>query len=1742
MNPGTHHCRRTRLAALLCAVLLLSPSSALAQPQGGAYQLTRSVVAGGGGASGAEAQRLEGTIGQATAATSTGGGYAVASGFFSAGGAEAASQPPVAGDDLYAANAGETLSVAAPGVLENDFDPEGGALSASLVSGAANGALTLNADGSFTYTPAAGFSGSDSFTYSASDGGGGSDTATVRISVSQPGATFVVNTTEGAVGRGPCDAHCTLPEAVRAAERAPGPNVITFAIPTTDPGYDAAAGAHTIRLTRELELEGDVTINGPGAGRLVVRGRNDEFEFSAVFVVHAGAAVAGASISGLTITGGRNINGGGVVNAGTLTLTDCVVAGNAAVNFSSDAEGGGIYNAGTLTLVSTTVSGNTSQRRGGGIYNAFEATLRLAGSTVSGNSAPNGGGIYNQNADAEVRASTISGNTAGNFGAGIYNRRGKLALVNSTLADNTAGGAAGGGLYTEGPGQDVTVRASTVTRNRAANTAGGVYNAGGGGLFAVHSSIVAGNTAGIQEEGFNPSDVDDEGGGMTSLGYNLVGETRFSGHVFTQPTDITNVDPKLDPAGLASNGGPTRTVRLLSDSPAVNKGDDALLAAPHNLATDQRGMARKVGAAVDVGAYEVQSLPQTGPTLVVNSTADPGDGVCDTAECTLREAIAAANADAALTSITFALGAGTPSVTLQSSLPVISAPVHIDGATGGATRVEINGNRVATDGLSLNAAGGGSTIRRLVINRVAGTAAGRTGNAIKLSRSDNNTVEGCLLGTNADGTAVTGFTNAVAGVFVFESKNNRIGGTEGTTPGGSCTGACNLISGNGIFGVYVEAFTRDSDSNVISGNFIGTDVTGTAALGNGTGHGVALLNRSHHNLVGGAAPAARNVISGNDSVGILISAGDARGNRVEGNFIGTDTTGTLTLGNGASGAANQPGAGVFLSQGASDNTIGGAAPGAGNLIAFNVGAGVRLGDPGEGAVAAGSGNSILGNSIHSNEALGISLSDGPGTTVKANDAGDADSGTNELQNFPVLSSAASDSSTTRIEGTLNSSADSRFRVEFFSSPTCDPSGHGEGQVFLGSASVTTAGNDAAFTFDTSQPLAAGHFVTATATDVTPYDHDANAATPAVPRNNTSEFSACVAAAAVPTEAFVEFTQTGFGAGENQGPVAVTVRRTGAPQAFSVTLTAASGTATAGADFEDVSRTLHFAAGETEKTVQLALIDDPLFEGEERATLTLTDPTGGVQLGTQSTFGLIIFSDDPLPTASLSPSALHVMEPASGTREVALRLRLSNPSASAVTVTYSTHDATASAAGDYAAIDEATATFRPGETETTVTLTVNSDGVQESAEMFFVALEQASGANTSPPAFVHITTPVAAGGVLVSEFRFRGPDPDGDGPLTGALDEFIELYNNTDADIAVGATDGSGGWAVVAHDGSAATVLATIPGGTVIPARSHYLVANSAGYSLGASPSGDGSEGAAAVSAATPDLAYTSDIPDAAGVALFSVADPAGYADARLDSAGFSSLPPGSPYYEGTPLASPVTAAAEHSFVRRLAAGRPQDTDDNAADFVLVSTDPAAAAGSVLGAPGPENLSSPVQRNARVKASLIDPAVSHAADPNTVRRQCGDAEECLPGRSRLGTFSIRRRWTNNTGANVTALRFRIVNVTAGPAPAGTADLRAITSEGVTGVALAGGGVVAIEGTTLDPAPVQPAGGGLNSTLAAGTVTTSAPLAPGASVNLQFLLGVEQSGAYRFFVNVEAATDSAGDAPSRQKQTPARKGAR
>jgi hypothetical protein len=510
-------------------------------------------------------------------------------------------------------------------------------------------------------------------------------------------------------------------------------------------------------------------------------------------------------------------------------------------------------------------------------------------------------------------------------------------------------------------------------------------------------------------------------------------------------------------------------------------------------------------------------------TFTVTNTNDSGTG-------SLRQAMLNANANPGLDTIVFNISGAAPhTITLTSALPTITDAVTIDGTSepdfAGSPVIELNGASAGDDANGLTITAGNSTVRGLVINRFT-TVNYTGGHGIELSTNGGNIIEGNFIGTDVTGRQARG--NGLEGVFVNQSPNNTIGGTTAA--------ARNVISGNGEDGIVI--YSSASSGNTVQGNYIGTDLTGSADLGNfleGLG-----INRAPNNRIGGTTAGAGNVISGNDGAGLAIFLDGASGNLVQRNFIGADNDGSASLGNTYDGviillnvSANTTGgpndvAGNVISangrdgvriwglgSGASDNLVqgnyvgtqangtsrlGNAANGvaillsandnmtggslsSGNVIAYNGGSGVLIDQ--------GIGNGVKCNSIFANSGLGVDLG---GDGMTPNDPNDADLGANQMQNYPVLSSAFTCVGTT-IQGSLNSKPNTSFTVEFFANSSCHPTGNGDGEQFIGSATVTTNGSGTAtFAYTPSTTLTGGQYVTARA-----YDSS----------NNTSEFSACL---------------------------------------------------------------------------------------------------------------------------------------------------------------------------------------------------------------------------------------------------------------------------------------------------------------------------------------------------------------------------------------------------------------------------------------------------------------------------------------------------------------------------------------------------------------------------------------------------------------------------------------------------------
>ncbi|WP_138504255.1 DUF4347 domain-containing protein [Nostoc sp. PA-18-2419] len=418
--------------------------------------------------------------------------------------------------------------------------------------------------------------------------------------------TVVTNTNDSGKG--------SLRQAILNANATAGANTITFA------GSVFADGVpDVITLTSgQLAITDDLTIVGTGASKLTISGNNASGVFE---ITGTGTDV---SIDGLKIANADNVIYGSILlnSNASLNLTNSTV-------LDSQGAVGGIFNRGNLSLTNTTVSGNQGSLLGGGIFNT--GTLSLTNSTISNNTANTsyistyGGGIFNTGT-LKITNSTISNNSIdarglerggpapiNTYGGGIYNS-GTADITNSTVFGNFSN-YNGGGIFNTGT---LTLTNDTITNNKADaifenGNGGGVFN-DSKGTVVVGNTIVAGNSA------VNAPDSPDVFGSFTDAGNNLIGNNTGSTGFTTSTlvgTSSNPIDPKL--GQLQDNGGPTLTQDLLTGSPAINAGNNALI--PAGVTTDQRGSGfnRISGGKVDIGADELQS---DGLNLTGTSGAD----------------------------------------------------------------------------------------------------------------------------------------------------------------------------------------------------------------------------------------------------------------------------------------------------------------------------------------------------------------------------------------------------------------------------------------------------------------------------------------------------------------------------------------------------------------------------------------------------------------------------------------------------------------------------------------------------------------------------------------------------------------------------------------------------------------------------------------------------------------------------------------------------------------------------------------------------------------------------------------------------------------------------------------------------------------------------------------------------------------------------------------------------------------
>jgi probable HAF family extracellular repeat protein len=503
-----------------------------------------------------------------------------------------------------------------------------------------------------------------------------------------------------------------------------------------------------------LNVANSVTITGPGQDKLTVDGQHVSQVFTAWLPDKT------VTISGLTIANGGShsyyCDGGGVFNAGALTLSDCTLSGNSALY-----SGGGVSSSGYLRITRCTLSGNwagvTDAYEGGGavacLAQGANATLIIESSVLTNNTAPYGGGIsiyveggagFPALASVTVTDSTLSGNSANvssGLGGGMAIQVGgdnptdssaMVAVENSTLSGNSAnvpttdgvegcgiGGAIANAAW--GGGATLTVENSTLSGNWASgggNGYGGAiynFNSTGSALVTLDNCTLSGNyddlgACGIGVVGGgvatvkntilanNPSGAnlavgDPTTDTITSDGYNLCADG--GGGFLTATGDQINKDPVLGP--LADNGGPTWTCALLPGSPAIDAAASTD-SAGNPVTTDQRGVTRPQGAANDIGAFELEEKTQT--TIVANkASARYGD-----ASAPLTATVTAQSPSTAIVNegtVTFTVTQGGTVIGTVTSGTVAngsaSASLPLAGVNAGSYAINANYNPAANN-------------------------------------------------------------------------------------------------------------------------------------------------------------------------------------------------------------------------------------------------------------------------------------------------------------------------------------------------------------------------------------------------------------------------------------------------------------------------------------------------------------------------------------------------------------------------------------------------------------------------------------------------------------------------------------------------------------------------------------------------------------------------------------------------------------------------------------------------------------------------------------------------------------------------------------------------------------------------------------------------------------------------------------------------------------------------------------
>jgi hypothetical protein len=1122
---------------------------------------------------------------------------------------------------------------------------------------------------------------------------------------------------------------------------------------TSQPGYASApivelngatAGGIGLRfLANSCSVRG-LSVHGFESG-ISIEGNTSSVKANWIGLTAAGSGGAGNSESGLMLAGDFGVVGG------TTAADRNVISGNGGEGLflSAGAANNAIYN----NYIGLNPAG--TEAIGNGAYgirsladeNNFGSAIAGTGNVISGNDR----GVSLESTG--LAGSSMRGNIIGLNAAGTA----KVPNNESGLELNSANNQIGGPLAAErnvisGNGGDGLVLSEGATNNAIENTYIGLNAAGtaalGNGGYGIRSfaddndfgsaiagtgNVISGNDRGVSLEstglagssmrgniiglnaagtakvpnngsGLELGSANNEIGGPLAAERNVISGNGDDGLVLSEGAtnnSIYNNYIGLNAAGTAALGNGGYGIRSFADD---NDFGSAIAGTGNVISGNERGVSLEstglVGSSmrgniIGLNAAGTAKVPNNGSGLELGSSNNEIGG-----PLAAERNVISGNGGAGVTIDSGQTGnvvrgnsigtnaAGDTAMGNAGAGVVISGDENlvgglaagegnvISGNGGGGLHVEGSQNVVAGNRIGTNKAGTaaianvGSGVGLYGSENVVGAAgAGNliSGNSsgIAVVLATKATIQGNFIGTNAAGNAA--IANDGYAIRVITSTETLIGGED--------AGEGNVMSGN-VRGVGLD---DDSSGTTMKGNIVGLAADGQAALGN-LSTGVEVYGPA--NIIGGPAEGAANIIGSNSSYGLLFAGPASTGNLVQGNHIGVAADGTTLRGNWYN----------MLFYGASGNTIGGEGEGEGNLVAGATNAGAY--------VWFGTHNDFQGNSFFSNGGLGLDLEP---QGLLPNDALDADTGSNEQQNTPVLASAIETGGNLEVEGTLEAWPSTTYRVDVYSSPSCDASGFGEGKSYVGGFVVQTD-SDGFADLATSLPfVSADTAITATATS---------------PAGDTSELSACMTAGDAANPGDLQFSQDQYLGYEEAGFATVIVARTGGSSgAVTVHYTTVESTATAPEDFTETSGTLTFADGEAVKSFQVPLVLDAP-DGEQEIGLALSAPTGGAALGSRSSAKILLFDySQNLPGVYISD--FHVLEGDSGTKQAKFLVTLT-PTDHVVTFQVRTTAGTAAPGTDYDDV-EVDLSFNAGDAPKEVLVPVHGDVDEEGTEVLFATV-------------------------------------------------------------------------------------------------------------------------------------------------------------------------------------------------------------------------------------------------------------------------------------------------------------------------------------------------------------------------------------------------------------------------------------